>query len=180
MITKVECKPFKMIGCGDEQAEFIVYIANRPPIPDYEFRESMLAMQDGEIESIARLTGNHWRKVFNVYAKMLYELDSQEFTTWQLLRDQQLLRAGSKQALLFNNNLPCLDLLKKGYPLRRSVHIIMGKTYASQFEIKDHLIWLNESFAVSEKYRVIVCPYFDYRQLSNIKIEYLADLIKSL
>jgi len=180
MSTELEATRFNMMGFGDPQAEIIVYIANRPPTADYELRQDIIAMQTGEVESIARLTGNHWRKVFNVYAKFLYELNKQSFTSWQTLRDQQLLMAGSKQALLFNHQLPSLALLEKGFPLNRSVHIITGKAYASTFEIRNHLIWLNNSFAISEKYRVIVCPYFDYRQLSNTKIEFLVGLIKSL
>ena len=180
MSTEIETTRFKMMGFGDPQAEIIVYIANRPPIADYELRQDIMAMRAGEVESIARLTGNHWRKVFNVYAKFLYELDQQTFTSWQVLRDQQLLMADSKQALLFNHQLPSLALLEKGYPLKSSVHIITGKTYANTFEIKDHFIWINESFAISEKYRVIVCPYFDYRQLSNTKIEFLVSLVKGI
>ena len=38
----------------------------------------------------------------------------------------------------------------------------------------------NVKFAIDTKNRLIVCPYFDYRQLSNRKIARLADLLLSL
>jgi hypothetical protein len=39
---------------------------------------------------------------------------------------------------------------------------------------------LDNDFAINRSLKIIVCPYFDYRQLSNIKIERLAELIVSL
>jgi hypothetical protein len=60
----------------------------------------------------------------------------------------------------------------------------MGKTYAksllSSGALDLELIWLNNEFAINHSQRLIVCPYFDYRQLSNVKIERLAELIKEL
>ncbi|WP_081470436.1 DUF6942 family protein [Photobacterium profundum] len=35
-------------------------------------------------------------------------------------------------------------------------------------------------YARYDEHRVIVCPYFDYRQLSNIKIEKLANIMASM
>jgi hypothetical protein len=31
-------------------------------------------------------------------------------------------------------------------------------------------VWLDDEFAIDKEHNLIVCPYFDYRQLSNNKI----------
>ena len=56
----------------------------------------------------------------------------------------------------------------------------MGKTYANKLGLAEQALWLNEFFAINKTTNTIVCPYFDYRQLSNIKISQLANLIKKL
>jgi len=60
----------------------------------------------------------------------------------------------------------------------------MGRTYAKSLVnsqlLTAPLTWLDDEFAINKEARVIVCPYFDYRQLSNIKIVRLAQLMKSL
>ena len=171
-----------VIGLGCPQFKIAVYIANRPKIEPYTFFDSLISVSDGEIAHIGTQCGNGWRKVFNVYAKLLYALDKHHFAefqtaqTWQLYRDHTLLQSNSKTALLFSP--PKLDLDTN------TIHIICGRTYANELQrsekITSQCVLLNEEFAIDEKNQVIVCPYFDYRQLSNIKIEFLAQLILSL
>jgi hypothetical protein len=72
------------------------------------------------------------------------------------------------------------ELTKRHKNNGHSIHIIMGKTYAKSFDFADKLIWLDNEFAIKPENNVIVCPYFDYRQLSNIKIIRLVEMIKSL
>jgi hypothetical protein len=118
-----------------------------------------------------------------VYAKLLYALDKEVFSfstlasTWQEYRDSFLLQANSNTALLFNAPIINKDHCK-------TIHIIMGKTYAKSLVNSKFLMapltWLDDEFAINSTERVIVCPYFDYRQLSNIKIVRLAQLMKSL
>lgn len=55
-----------------------------------------------EIADIADETSTHWRKIFNVYAKLLFELSPEKFTCWQDLRDSLLLQAESNHCLLFS------------------------------------------------------------------------------
>ncbi|GLS91872.1 hypothetical protein GCM10007916_29420 [Psychromonas marina] len=169
-------------GFGCSQFTIAVYIANKPSMVEYENCVAMHAMTAQEITKIGIACGNGWRKVFNVYSKLLYALDSELFSfsgcapTWQGYRDNFLLQQGSGTALLFSPPL-CL-------PDSQTIHIISGKTYAKALinsdQLMTSLIWLDESFAIDVAKRLIVCPYFDYRQLSNQKIEYLADLIKQL
>ena len=172
----------KNIGFGDNDFNFAVYIANRPNMLEYQDLNAVTSLVDGEISAINQSCGNGWRKVFNVYAKLLYALDTQYFdfskneATWQDYRDKYLLQAQSKTALLFS--APQLE------PSKEIVHIICGKGYAkaliSNGNLNTNLVWLDEEFAIDSKNKLIVCPYLDYRQLSNIKIERLAGLLRSL
>lgn len=175
------------VGFGSDDYQIAVYIANRPPIYEYQQLTHLTPLTTGEIANIGQQCGNGWRKVFNVYAKLLYALDKQQFNfagfapTWQQYRDGFLLQGHSKTSLLFST--PQLaSKIRNGAD--KSIHIIMGRTYAKSLlsggALDVELIWLNNEFAINHCQRVIVCPYFDYRQLSNVKIERLANLIKGL
>ncbi len=161
------------IGFGDTDFSFAVYIANKPNMLEYQGLCEVTPLVEGEINAINQTCGNGWRKVFNVYAKLLYSLDKQYYNfstyaaTWQDYRDKYLLQAQSKTALLFS--APQL------IPNKEIVHALInsGKLVAN-------LVWLDDEFAIDSTNKLIVCPYFDYRQLSNIKIEYLAYLLQSL
>ncbi|MGR6873348.1 DUF6942 family protein [Pseudomonas sp. HK3] len=187
------------VGLGDahhapQQVSINVYIANRPPMPPYDELDDCMPMQTGDIGAIAQHTGNHWRKVFNVYAKLMYEFmqtldarttklsETQHFThalknhaTWQQYRDDQLLQADSGTTLLFSPPLATED---------HSLHIIMGKGYALQLGYEYQAPFLieheHEDFACYRDQKVILCPYFDYRQLSNQKITTLVGIMLSL
>ena len=175
------------IGFGTDDYQIAVYIANRPPVYEYQQLSQLTALTSGEIAYIGQHCGNGWRKVFNVYAKLLYALDKQQFNfaslapTWQQYRDDFLLQTDSKTSLLFS--VPLLKSTKKNLN-QKVIHIIMGRTYAKHIlstgALDIELVWLNNEFAINRAQRVIVCPYFDYRQLSNVKIEWLAELIKEL
>jgi len=157
-------------GLGDINARFNVYIANRPPLDEYQYLVGMQSMMDGDIARIAQQTGNHWRKIFNVYAKLVFALNSQGFVTWQLYRDAFLLRENSNQALLFSEP----DLSQPG------LHLVMGRTYAKTLPLDAKLAAVDADFQIDKNKRLLVVPYFDYRQLSNEKLERLQVLIGSL
>jgi len=170
------------VGFGDSDFSLAVYIANKPPMLEYQSLPSVIPLVEGEIDVINKACGNGWRKVFNVYAKILYELDNAHFPfssraeTWQKYRDNYLLQDKCKLALLFSP--PELT------PSTKIVHIICGKGYSKALvdsgRLVANLVWLDEEFAIDLQNRLIVCPYFDYRQLSNIKIDRLACLLKRL
>ena len=170
------------IGFGDSNFNFAVYIANKPNMLEYQSLCEVMSLVEGEINVINQACGNGWRKVFNVYAKLLYALDKKYFdysdkaATWQGYRDKFLLQTQSKTALLFS--APQLISNKV------VVHIICGKGHAkaliSSGKLVANLIWLDDEFAIDRDNKLIVCPYFDYRQLSNIKIEHLAGLLSEL
>ncbi|ROS04805.1 hypothetical protein EDC56_0318 [Sinobacterium caligoides] len=153
---------------GDKTADIRLYIANAPKIDLCKDGHSLRAISPNEITNIVSLTGNHWRKIFNIYAKLLYQLDSQHFDSWQDLRERQLLQQGSRQQLF------CAH--KKLQPYAK-LEIVCGKQYARQLIDDAQLNWLDNDFAQHKQRPLIVTPYFDYRQLSNTKIEYLSQLI---
>jgi hypothetical protein len=168
-------------GFGAADARFCVYIANRPPMAEYRALNTVAALQRGEIELINRACGNGWRKVFNVYAKLLFALDNTQFnfqqqaSSWQAYRDTQLLQAGSNTALLFSP--PRLQAQAD------AVHIIAGRTHANALiaaGMPAQFHWLTQEFAIDRDNRILVCPYFDYRQLNNEKIIFLSRLISEL
>lgn len=169
------------VGLGAEEFSLAVYLANTPPMSEYQQLDKLQPVITGELHAIGQACGNGWRKVFNVYAKLLYALDSNSFgfsqqaETWQAYRDSKLLQASSHTALLFSPPVFAAD--------SNVIHIICGRTYAKQL-ITDglvvDLVWLDEEFAIDKARRLIVCPYFDYRQLSNIKITRLAAMLHEM
>ena len=177
----------KLVGLGDRPFTFAVYIANQPAMPEYSSLKVLKVIQNGEIDKIGNTCGNGWRKVFNVYAKLLYALNVNDFTfstlapTWQSYRDRYLLQADSRTALIFT---PPTNHFFSCQLARSAVHIICGRTYAKQLikngDLALQLIWIDEEFAVDLTLKVIVCPYFDYRQLSNAKIERLSAMLSGL
>ncbi len=169
-------------GLGCPNFNFAVYIANTPAMLEYQNLTQVTPLTCDEITAIGQACGNGWRKVFNVYAKLLYALPKKHFAfatsapTWQQYRDCTLLQVGSKRALLFSP--PCL------VNNDNTLHIICGRTYAKQLlqagELTAQLTWLDNEFAIDKHNKVVVCPYFDYRQLSNSKIERLTEMLTAL
>lgn len=181
------CNEHKVIGLGDISFTFAVYIANQPAMPEYQALNQLKPVQEGDVDLIGKACGNGWRKVFNVYAKLLYALDKNHFdftsnaSTWQRYRDTFLLQADSGNALLFS--APQLNQTLDDN-VHHQLHIICGRTYAKYLiherKLAVQLVWLDEDFAIDLRQRVIVCPYFDYRQLSNHKIQRLSAMISGL
>lgn len=171
-----------LIGLGDPSAQFKVYIANRPNFSEYANLEHVNPLSSGEIHVIGQACGNGWRKVFNVYAKLVFALNVenivalQKSTSWQDYRDHVLLQNLSNTSLLFS--APHITDDKDNNS--SVMHIIMGKTYAKSLNLPHSLKWLDHEFAIDMDNHLLVCPYFDYRQLSNIKIIRLVELIKQV
>lgn len=171
-----------LVGLGDPFAQFKVYIANRPDFADYSNLTTVKPLSLGEIQEIGLACGNGWRKVFNVYAKLVFALKIESLValqaaqSWQSFRDQILLQSASNTSLVFSAPTSSTNYQKTS----GSIDIIMGKTYAKSLNLPTTLRWLDHEFAVDLDNRLLVCPYFDYRQLSNIKIIRLVELIKQL
>ena len=172
----------QLIGLGDDSFRVAVYVAKAPPMPYFEILEQLEPVVSGQINSINQHCGNGWRKVFNVYAKVLFALPSEHYSfakqavSWQAYRDELLLQQHSGTALLFST--PVLTESKN------QLHIIAGRTHAKnliqQGKLNAQFDWLDDEFAIDKSQNIIVCPYFDYRQLSNIKIARLSELVAQL
>lgn len=165
------------VGFGDPKSLIRVYIDKRPNDDEYKRLDVVRPTRHGEIKDIGQRFGNGWRKVFNIYAKLLFALPTQWYPlsgareSWQLMRDTDLLQGSAGHALLFS--APALE--------QAGVHIVMGKTYAQHLIDKglvpNDFIWKDAHFAKSTSANVIICPYFDYRQLTNERIDVLVSLI---
>ena len=165
-------------GLGDANAWLTVYIANRPAFVFSCQGGGVYPMQAGEIAAVGQACGNGWRKVFNVYAKLVYalahpRLKHADTSSWQQWRDRHLLQSQSDTALLFTP-------YQSATASSQGIHLIMGRTYARSLSLPAGLTWLDDEFAIDWGHRLIVCPYFDYRQLSDIKIIRLVALIHQL
>ncbi|MBQ4846764.1 hypothetical protein [Pseudoalteromonas sp. MMG005] len=168
-------------GFGVKNGIFAVYIERPPPMSEYNYLDIIQPLASGEITAINAACGNGWRKIFNVYAKFIAEFNykDHDFTkhkTWQEYRDKCLLQQHSNEVLLFSPP----NFADKSY----KYHIIAGRGYAKKI-LRDHiftnsLVWIDEEFAIDPKLNLVICPYFDYRQLSNIKISKLCGILKSL
>jgi hypothetical protein len=165
-----------MMGFGNDQFSMAFYIANRPDIDSYQDLNHLHSLRPGEIDHIVEETGNHWRKIFNVSAKFAFQYlsehsDEHELPeSWQAYRDTLLYQKQCPIALLFS---------PPQFTTENVVHIVAGRTYARELGLED-LIWLDEKFAMNQSQRLIVCPYLDYRQLSNARINQLSGLVSSL
>ncbi|USH03751.1 hypothetical protein K6Q96_07095 [Grimontia kaedaensis] len=166
---------------GHPQARINVYIEKAPPSEtlwgESPSEGSFKALIDGDIKSLGELGGNGWRKVFNVYAKLLFAFPHQSIfrpnnaLNWQNYRDQCLLQDQSDTALCFG----MWDVEQRGKG--GGIHIIAGRTHALNLGLSEKSVWLNNEFAKHPSLPIFICPYFDYRQLSNAKIDVLVNLI---
>jgi len=160
-----------MVGFGSYSAKIKVYFQNRPPLTQYQQLEKLKSLDSGEAAHIANETGNHWRKIFNCYAKFLHELNPKSADSWQEYRDQNLLQKHANEQLLFS--VPDLTV-------QNSLHIVAGRTYFRSLKLDLKVEWVDQSFAVDLSNQLIVSPYFDYRQLSNQRISQLVTLVNQL
>jgi len=172
---------FNHRGFGDVNARFRVYLAAPPAMEAYQQLAAIQPLQDGDIDQIYRHCGNGWRKIFNVYAKLLFALPPPYFSfaaaasSWQQFRDERLLQSASNTALCFSSPQLTHDA--------NTLHLIAGRTLAKQLMaqgLQAELYWLSAEFAVDPARKLLVTPFFDYRQLNNEKIAISASLLNML
>lgn len=170
------------IGLGGISPALKMYIANRPVGARYTALAAYEPLLPDELHTIVANNSNHWRKAFNVFAKVLWQLNwctSHQCTakTWQNYRDSYLLQAHSREAMLFTP--PVFSKAAETCSEENVVHWVVGKTYASTLMLPP-LTWVDTQFAINESHRVIVSPYVDYRQLTNARIEQFDMLYRGL
>ncbi|WP_448548373.1 DUF6942 family protein [Thalassotalea fusca] len=163
----------QIAGLGNPNAKLNVFLANNIPLTPYNTYDCVVPVVENEIHTIGVQTSNHWRKIFNVYAKLLGALYPNDIAHWQTFRDTKMLTADSNQSLIYSPIT--IDSLSAD-----NLNIVMGKTYAINQGLTENCLWVSPDFAINKNKQLVVCPYFDYRQLSNIKIEQLVQLIHAI
>ncbi|WLQ11776.1 hypothetical protein O5O45_18780 [Hahella aquimaris] len=159
-------------GIGDSRPLLILYTPHRPPMPQYEQMEGYRGGIPGETEVIIKETGNHWRKIFSIFAKIAQGLLFPE-EDWRVVRDRRLFTEGGATALLFQQRL--LDLQTENRP---ALHIIGGQQFSEGFSTLPQTPQaLQEESRILRAGNVYLTPYLDYRQFPNALIAtLLADI----
>lgn len=171
------------IGLGPEQFNVAIYLPHTPPS---HFTQSLMTLRplaEGELTTLITDGGNHWRKIINLAAKLGAALQPEWSLPWQDYRDQQLCRSTSDIALLFSAppRIALDQAPRSSAPYgTRAVSIVCGHGYCGRCYDGVEFQAINEDFSVNRAYKLIDSPYFDYRQLSNVKLDCLAALTQSL
>ncbi|MET1254898.1 DUF6942 family protein [Aliikangiella maris] len=190
------------VGIGNHAATLKVYNANQPDLPFIKAKTPITPLGSGDIERINQINGNHWRKIFNCLAKVSNLIETPLNIPWQVFRDEKLLREKSNQAIIFaelsqtkkilqqhidltnqlpnSSNMPDCSQVPSQSKRPIEIHIICGKQFFNHLNLAVDYYWQDDAFAIAPKNNIIVSPYFDYRQLSNQKIESLVQLIQYL
>lgn len=170
-----------VVGFGVSDAQFQVLLSAPPPMAAFAHLTTLIPLQTGDIAHIGKECGNGWRKIFNVYAKLLFALPpgcfnfSTQAHSWQQFRDEILLQGMANTALLFSPPRLCQS--------PTAIQLIAGRTLAKSYQKQGLALQLHRltpEFAVDLQHKVLVTPFFDYRQLNNEKIAITAKLVKLL
>lgn len=148
------------------QLHFLV--PHAPPLMQCDGAQGTLPAMDNRLLESLMATGNHWRKIINCAAKTAYLWQPQGYQTWQNYRDDFLLRGNSQQFLHWGQ---CDVHALSGFK------IITGKQHGQNLLGP---VWQEGDFYLEAEQGIIVSPYFDYRQLSNLKIQQLVGYLQSL
>ncbi|WP_372766735.1 hypothetical protein [Pseudoalteromonas sp.] len=169
------------VGFGCNHYRIAFYVEKMPLFSRFALPKTLIELPTGAIKEIGTSCGNGWRKQFNVFAKFIYALHPSVFdvrnqaASWQQYRDNYLLQSGSQTALLFSPP----NITKT--PI---IHIIAGRSYAKKLLsdglLETELTWLNQEFAFNNEHNLLVSPFLDYRQLSDIKIDFLTQMCQQL
>lgn len=159
-------------GFGHCQPKWVLHIANRPELDEFQ-HSNFRTLKTGEAAEVIKQTSNHWRKVFSIMAKISFALFNTECETWQEYRDTKLLTSEGFEAL---NYQPYSNNTKHDY-----FSIVAGFTYAETQLNLDNFYPVDGDIKILFKpdETVAVTPYFDWRQLTNEKLDKLITLMKN-
>jgi hypothetical protein len=177
----------KIVGFGviKHSPRVVLHIANRPPLDDFQHNISR-PLQLGEAASIIQQTGNHWRKVFSILAKISFSLFDTQCQTWQEYRDTKLLTEQGFEFIAFSSlgvttEQHAQNLKQLKSDPRPYVSLVCGFSYAqSQLDLLSLVSHQKfEKLKWSEPHQCLVTPYFDWRQLNNEMLDVVVSIIKS-
>jgi hypothetical protein len=149
------------------RSKIILYLPNRPELDEYSSSLVLSALGKGKVQDIIEQTGNHWRKIFSIYAKIAFIENSLGAKNWQEYRDHLLLSKKSQTKICFTKKLRPAD-----------IHIISGQSHAECFDFDlSQFIDLDSDGKIKYFNNIYLVPYFDYRQLPNELLAKLIDVI---
>lgn len=154
-----------IVGLGPTSPKLLIYLPHTPNCDHLKALAEVRPAFPGELHQIGVETGNHWRKIINVTAKLGFAINDNNYSDWQSYRDAFLCREGSEITLIFG--------AKKLVQGEHYTHIISGHQYCESICKTFEFETLDQDFRLCRSRKVIDSPYFDYRQLSNIKLEKL-------
>lgn len=151
-----------IIGLGCQQPLLCLYTPHRPPLPNYQRQRGYRAANQGETAQIIAETGNHWRKILSIFAKIYCQLFCPS-ERWQEVRDRRLLTRGSRTALLWQSQL---------LPAEGAIHVVGGMDFAASFELPTLLGQpVDDEGRITAFGHCYLTPYLDYRQFPNALID---------
>lgn len=166
--------PEVIFGLGDHSACLRVFIGNQPELPKRLAGSGLHPLADNDMADLVTANSNHWRKVFNIYAKLCFEIFlDHTATTWQDYRERYLLRHGENHSLVFTP-------WSTSFSTNDAVNIICGKTYAQNLGLLEKAQRLHDGFFNTVHHNTFIAPYFDYRALSNTKVRWLINYLQTL
>lgn len=136
--------------------KIVLYLPNRPNQESYMNKRGLKNLKVGEVPFIIQECGNHWRKIFSIFAKICFDLNPVT-DTWQEYRDN---------ILLTNKCISSVSFSKKNIQKSDSIVLLSGKDS-----------W---PLAGDSILRIFRLPYFDYRQFPNIEITKLLSKLKKI
>ena len=143
---------------GAQGSDVILYIENHPVVPQKLKSNELISIPD-----LIDLNGNHWRKIFTIFAKLVSPDEN-----WREYRDQCLLT--KNEAICFTDERQ----------QSAQVNIVSGKSCWERmgFDMAD-FISLDPQQRLWVKDDVLCSPYFDYRQFPNALIVIAREWIKT-
>ena len=134
---------------GAQGSGVVLYIENHPVRP-----KNMQGNESLSVPVLIDLNGNHWRKIFTIFAKLMSPDDN-----WKEYRDSDLIT--EKEAICFTGHLLA----------SAQVHIVSGKSCWERMGFDmDEFMPLDPQQRLWVKGDVLCSPYFDYRQFPNALI----------
>jgi hypothetical protein len=167
---------------GSNNASLTVFLNHEPPETTYSACHHVQPLTQEWMMQIIDAGGNNWRKVFNLYSKLCFQLTPDStLASWQDYRDQRLLHESEPyQLICYSGALSSVSechtqILNNDCILS----LVTGKKCAASLGLLDDLHWLDQDFAQVIGKNILVTPYFDYRQLSNAKMDTLVSLVRT-
>lgn len=151
-----------------------LYIPHRPTMAEYENLQDIQPINNGDIDKIIIACGNHWRKIFVIFAKIASAIDDRELS-WKTYLAEHLLQDSGSERLVFCEDLQFLDKEPASV-----IHIFSGKYCGDTAGHIQQCSEIAPGFFQNEKGQIFITPYFDYRQFSNAKIDFFITQLKPL